>query len=293
MLAIATDTSTRPTSDQLRRRMERLCVIENGATAQRFAPIVAFDRAELWRESGARDMEDWMSVRYGMSRTLARKEVCIAHALEERPFISDAFRRGLLSLDKVELLCEFVPPEQDEEWAKKAQCLNTTASAVASIEGGVAIEVAGGRPTIERGAPPGRRQRYQVAPEVRIAIENHAMEIATRYYENTGWTVEDVSRRESFDLLCSTGRESRHVEVKGTQSAGEAILLTPNEVSHAEQTGECALFIVADVVVDNSVDPPLVSGGRSIIFDPWEISDGVLKPIGLEYWPGGSSITAD
>lgn len=70
-------------------------------------------------------------------------------------------------------------------------------------------------------------QGFQTSSAARQVIESAAMQRAIKYYENYGWNVEDVSLKQSFDLMCSKpGEQDLHVEVKGTTGDGMRILLT-------------------------------------------------------------------
>ncbi len=96
--------------------------------------------------------------------------------------------------------------------------------------------------------------------------------------------VKDVHGTESFDLVCQTTNSAKHVEVKGTTTAGAEVLLTPNEVEHARRYPDVALFILADIVVKRDTDGTVsASGGRRVVFDPWVIGLGTLTPVGYRY----------
>jgi hypothetical protein len=124
-------------------------------------------------------------------------------------------------------------------------------------------------------------QGFQVNPKARRAIEDFAVQRAKRYYEAQGYSV-DV-RGKPYDLLCSKGNTLLHVEVKGTTTSGEEILLTPNEVVFAdEHSSSMALFVVSDLRVSQG-DQPIVSGGTEIEIRPWMIERGRLTPIGYSY----------
>jgi hypothetical protein len=85
---------------------------------------------------------------------------------------------------------------------------------------------------------------------------------AVSYFAALGATVEDVSRTECYDLRCfdSDGVEF-HVEVKGTTGLGEAILLTRNEVVHAEKMHpRVALFVVSQIELSSSEGKPFANG---------------------------------
>lgn len=126
-----------------------------------------------------------------------------------------------------------------------------------------------------------RGQGFQVNPKARRAIEDFAVQRAKRYYEAQGYSVE--VRGKPYDLLCSKGSNALHVEVKGTTTLGEEILLTPNEVNFAdEHSSSMALFIVSELQVSQG-DQPIVSGGTETEIRPWMIERGRLTPIGYSY----------
>ena len=129
-------------------------------------------------------------------------------------------------------------------------------------------------------------QGFRVSPEVRTAIEGYAMERAKAYYERRGWSVEDVSASRPYDLHCTKpgGKELR-VEVKGTTGGGSEVLLTPNEVTHArEHYPRVALFVVAGVETsDESGGLSVTGGGAERDYEPWQIDEGDLAPLGYSY----------
>lgn len=130
------------------------------------------------------------------------------------------------------------------------------------------------------------RQGYLDSPEIRRAIELHAMKRAEAYFRRQGFEVTDVSKRESYDLHCGRGDEILYVEVKGTQGAGDEILLTPNEVRFAQMNSErMALFVVSNVTVREG-NRPIVVDGTERVWWPWSISIGVLKSTGYIYAVG-------
>jgi hypothetical protein len=131
---------------------------------------------------------------------------------------------------------------------------------------------------------PGQIQGLRLDAAARRAIERVAMEIAIDYYAGDGWHVGNVSSHRPYDLLCTRPNGAElHVEVKGTASAGEKVLLTPNEVRHArEHFPNVALFVVANLIPTSSSDPaarPL----RILVFEPWQVDAGALIPVGFQY----------
>jgi Domain of unknown function (DUF3883)/EVE domain len=127
-------------------------------------------------------------------------------------------------------------------------------------------------------------QGYSTNPDIRRAIELYAMQKATAFYEEQGWIVSDVSLTHSYDLLCiSITGEELHIEVKGTTSDGAQILLTANEVKHAQNCyPKVALFILSNIKVDpKSIDKP--QGGEIQRLEPWKVDDGTLSALAFSY----------
>jgi hypothetical protein len=129
----------------------------------------------------------------------------------------------------------------------------------------------------------GGGQGFRVSPEIRKAIEHHAMHEARRYFRRHGYSVENVSPNHPFDLLCRKNRELR-VEVKGTRTAGEKIILTRNEVQHArDHRRNMALFVLRDVKISRKKGELIASGGKQEVKLPWHIDEALLEPLGFEY----------
>lgn len=99
---------------------------EVGAAERHLLALVALvDRAEAWRDSGARDLAHWLSMRYGISSWKARRWIEAAHALGYLPRLSEALARGELGVDKVLELCRFATPDTQARlirWAKDVSC---------------------------------------------------------------------------------------------------------------------------------------------------------------------------
>lgn len=122
-------------------------------------------------------------------------------------------------------------------------------------------------------------QGLAVSPAVRKAIEDYAMKEAAAHFKQEGYTVRDVSKCESYDLHCKRQKEVLRVEVKGTQTAGDEIWLTPAEVRLArKESPHTALFVLHSVTVLENDGTPEVSAGKSRVMQPWDPSDAMLKP---------------
>jgi hypothetical protein len=148
-----------------------------------------------------------------------------------------------------------------------------------SLDAHIAIEEAAGRRSYAR-----RRGGARLTVAEKKVIEMEAVRQAILYFKAQGWeSVEDVGDTKSFDLACKSGEEFLYVEVKGTTSHGEAIVLTRNEVElHKNEYPKNALFVLHDIVLTKG-DDPAANGGVQKVFQPWEIMDEKLRAIGYDY----------
>lgn len=131
-------------------------------------------------------------------------------------------------------------------------------------------------------------QGFLQYPEVRRAVEQHAMKRAKVHLEDRGWRVEDVSRTQPYDLHCTrSNRKELRVEVKGTTASGNEVLLTANEVEHARtHHPQTALLVVSDIeVTDEGGMAPVAHSGVLRLWMPWEIRQERLRPLVYRYAP--------
>jgi Domain of unknown function (DUF3883) len=92
-------------------------------------------------------------------------------------------------------------------------------------------------------------QGFQSDVEVRLIIEAHAMSACEKYYSDKGYKVENVSANRPYDFIIRRSNLSRFVEVKGTQTTGDTIFLTKNEVDlNLTHGDDMVLFIVHSIV---------------------------------------------
>jgi hypothetical protein len=121
-------------------------------------------------------------------------------------------------------------------------------------------------------------------PAIARAVERHAMKVAEEYLRRSGWTtIEDVSRRCSFDFYCQAGgRNPLRVEVKGTTGAGNSIPLTANEVRIARKR-RLALVIVHNIRIDRQ-GKVAASGGIVEMIDRWLPADAEIEHTAHLWW---------
>jgi hypothetical protein len=167
-----------------------------------------------------------------------------------------------------------VPIDQAElEWVLAGRGAEADAAAVATI-----VSMAAGRSR--------RGQGFLVSQAVRKIIEEYAVAWAMRHYQAEGWGVQDVGSTESFDLRCTReGANERHVEVKGTTGIGETVILTRNEVLHAnERHPDVDLFVVTEIRVEGrDGDQPTACGGIAHVCCDWRPAEEALTAVGYEY----------
>jgi hypothetical protein len=154
-----------------------------------------------------------------------------------------------------------------------------------SVPGKVSDEVSEALEVVTRTAgrkSGGRQGRGLTGPERKV-VEHHAMEVARQYLLANGYpNVEDMSVG-SYDFRASNETSSIKVEVKGTTSAGEKIILTRNEVKlHLEEYPNNALIVLHGIHLERG-DPPVATGGKLKLFIPWELDRSTLEPLGYEY----------
>ncbi|GAB3875426.1 DUF3578 domain-containing protein [Terrabacter terrigena] len=132
-----------------------------------------------------------------------------------------------------------------------------------------------------------RRQGFRLSVEEKLAIEKHAVRVATQFLVSSAggkWTVKDVGATSSYDLDARRGDERLYVEVKGTTSLGEEVILTRNEVDlHRAQHPNNMLVVVSSIDLDRDVTPPLASGGNVRVESPWLIAEESLSPMAYRY----------
>lgn len=109
------------TTDQLVMAMDQLHGVGNAAKLEFLRMLDELDRSEGWREDGATSLENWVAYRYAMTWHAASEHVAVMRALRDLPAIASAFGLGNISWEVLVMLCTFVTPEKDEQWADRAR----------------------------------------------------------------------------------------------------------------------------------------------------------------------------
>jgi hypothetical protein len=116
---------------------------------------------------------------------------------------------------------------------------------------------------------------------MRVAVEMHAVTLASEYYQRLGYQVTEVGK--PYDLLAITGNEELHVEVKGSTRSVDDVELTINEVRHAREI-RTDLYVVDQIKCERQDDGTIrTSGGRVRHWPTWSPSDSALSPTRYRY----------
>jgi hypothetical protein len=126
----------------------------------------------------------------------------------------------------------------------------------------------------------GQGQGFASTPAERRAIEDHAMARALAHFRKRYSVVENVSKQKGvLDLRCGSNRKTTvHVEVKGTTTPGESVILTRREVERARK-GSTALFVLHSIRLKGEK----AAGGAERVIYKWDIGKGRLTPLNFSY----------
>jgi hypothetical protein len=131
---------------------------------------------------------------------------------------------------------------------------------------------------------PSRGQGRGLNAKDRKAVELQAMAVATNYFVSLGYSCEDTSANNPFDILVSKDGLSIKVEVKGTTSDfSDSILMTKNEVKlHQEEKGRTTLAVVSKIRLNRNESPPAATEGEIEVIENWDIDSWKLEPIAFQ-----------
>jgi hypothetical protein len=145
-----------------------------------------------------------------------------------------------------------------------------------------AERTAGKRPGRLRGG-----QGFGLTKEQQGAVEKRALAVAMDHYRSKGWPVRYVGDSQTWDLEVTRPGEKLIVEVKGTTSAGERVILTGAQViKYRERYPMTALIVVHGIALDREAERPNAAGGRLSEICPWEIEQGHLQAVSWVYHTG-------
>ncbi len=127
-------------------------------------------------------------------------------------------------------------------------------------------------------------QGFKITSELRKQIEEYSVSKAIKYFRKLKYSVKNVGGTKSYDLECLKNGNLLRVEVKGTQTFGESVILTPNEVRNAKKH-KTALYVFHSIRADKDRKRYTLSGGKERVINPWEIKkQGRLKTLSYMYY---------
>jgi hypothetical protein len=124
---------------------------------------------------------------------------------------------------------------------------------------------------------------FQPNKKIRKAVEMHAMSRAKEEFIKRGYAVTDVSKKRPYDLECIKSKQAKYVEVKGAQGEGTAIVLTAKEVKFIKKNSANSILCVVHGIRVKSSSNPKASGGNLSLTEPFDLSDGQLKPYAFTF----------
>jgi hypothetical protein len=142
-------------------------------------------------------------------------------------------------------------------------------------------EIAGKTPKARKYSGQGMRGTYAENK----AVERRGVDLAIEYFKSLNkWeTIKDTGDTESYDLLLINKNMKMYVEVKGTQSSGEKVFLSKNEVNVQKKFyPKNALVVVSGIKLVKG-ESPTASGGTIKVISPWKLMNNHLTAMAYEY----------
>lgn len=194
------------------------------------------------------------------------------------------FKRGEVPndsfiLDKINVLIPHLKTLYDAELSDPSMPSAQPTEIKAAEE--VIGEIAGKAPRVSKYSGQGIRGTYKENK----AVERRAVQLAIDYFKSTNsWeNIKDTGDTESYDLLLTNKKKKMYVEVKGTQSSGDTVFLSKNEVIIQKKFyPNNALVIVSGIKLEKGEEPK-ASGGAIKVISPWKIMDRHLTAMAFEY----------
>ncbi|NVB42583.1 hypothetical protein G6O69_32465 [Pseudenhygromyxa sp. WMMC2535] len=114
---------------------------------------------------------------------------------------------------------------------------------------------------------PGHRNPDQIQ-----AIENHAVTTVTAQLRTMSWRPTRVTRKPGgCELVCLRGAEAVRVEVRGTEGAGDRLLLSRGDIERASE-GPCILAVLYAIETHELDGRWVAQGGQLRLIEGWDPS---------------------
>ncbi len=124
-----------------------------------------------------------------------------------------------------------------------------------------------------------RRQGHQSNQHVKDAVEAYAMKQAELHYRKQYDVNAGKARNNPFDLECTSSKKTIYVEVKGTQTSGDEVILTDGEKEHLGRNVRCSeIFVFHHIRVVGKRHPKASGGQCRIVKAARLLKDGGFQP---------------
>lgn len=138
----------------------------------------------------------------------------------------------------------------------------------------------------------GRGPAYLSDTKLRQGIERYSVAMARRWYEDRGASGL-VELGKPYDLELTLDREVRHVEVKGSSLPNiSSVLLTRNEVAHAQSYAATDLVVVDSIRFEANGDDYWFEGGQLRRWADWVPREIDITGLQFQYRLPSSYIAA-
>lgn len=125
--------------------------------------------------------------------------------------------------------------------------------------------------------------RRQADPQVRRAIEKHAVRAVEQALRSEAWETADVGDFRAYDIHATKDGEELHVEVKGSATTGVyTIDLTSGEIAHAA-SHRTLLAVVEGITWTRAGDEIQTTGGAMRLWWDWQPEEERLVATDYRY----------
>jgi len=134
--------------------------------------------------------------------------------------------------------------------------------------------------TLPTDGDPGRQSNTPL----KLATEQHAVDMAIKYLKGEGYQVEKVGAVRSYDLRATKGDEILCVEVKGSVGRRSSVSLTYNEVQVARNALHTLLIVVDQITWKQTANGDIKTiGGELRKWWGWKADENLLTPTEYRY----------
>jgi len=117
----------RVTNDEIEKGLSQFFGVSAAGLAQACLWLREADRRQQFLADGSPNMTQWLSGRFGVRHSTARRLVATARRLQTLPVLSERFGEGVLSFDQVEALARTATPDTEADLVEEALGMSNAA----------------------------------------------------------------------------------------------------------------------------------------------------------------------